>query len=368
MSTSFEVLTGNTEPGEAWDEVVAGMNECDVYFHRTLCQAFAEYEGCVARMFLFRRGESVIVYPFFLRRIASLPFLDSPEYWKDYSDIISPYGYSGPLMNVMENNEQEKGRLWSEFLDTVHAYCIDQKIVSEFARLHPFLQNHHYLKLSNGLERRGCVVTVDLSASDEELWQGFTKANRKKIRRAQENGLRVEEANTPADVHLFAQLYHHNMQRLHARDWYLFPEAWLRELHARFSEHLTLFFVYEGDRVVAGASVFHMNGLVNNFLSATAEDCGHLAANNLLFYEIILWVKHRGYRWYNMGGGYRINDGVMQFKLNFSQHTKDFHTYQKVHLAEAYEALVQEWRQAVSSTIEVEESKYFPLYRMSHQK
>ena len=110
-----------------------------------------------------------------------------------------------------------------------------------------------------------------------------------------------------------------------------------------------------------------MNGLVNNFLSATAEDREHLAPNNRLFYEIILWVNRRGYRWYNMGGGYRINDGVMRFKPNFSQHTKDFHTYQKVHLAEAYEALVQEWRQAVSSTIEVEESKYFPLYRMSQQ-
>ena len=301
MSTLFEVLTSNTEHGEAWDDMVAGMDECDVYFHRTLCQAFAEYEGCVTRMVRFRRGESVIVYPFFLRRIASLPFLHSPEYWNDYSDIVSPYGYGGPMVNVVEDDEQERGWVWSEFLIAFHAYCLDQKIVSEFARLHPFLQNHRHLKVSNGLERRGSVITLDLSQSDEELWQGFTKENRKKIRRAQANGLRVEEANTPADVHLFAQLYHHNMQRLQARDWYLFPEAWLKELHARFSEHLTLFFVYEGDRVVAGASVFHMNGLVNNFLSARAEDCGQFAPNNLLFYEIIRWIKRRGYRWYNMG-------------------------------------------------------------------
>jgi lipid II:glycine glycyltransferase (peptidoglycan interpeptide bridge formation enzyme) len=166
-------------------------------------------------------------------------------------------------------------------------------------------------------------------------------------------------------VQLFAELYYLNMQRLQARDWYMFPESWLSDLHARFSEHLTLFFVYEGDRVIAGGSVFHMNGLVGNFLSATAEDCGQFAPNNLLFYEIIRWAKHRGYRWYNMGGGYRNNDGVMRFKLNFSQHTEDFYTYQKVHLPQAYEALVQEWRQALSSTIEMEESKYFPLYRMS---
>ncbi|THJ25047.1 MAG: GNAT family N-acetyltransferase [Nitrospira sp. CG24E] len=181
------------------------------------------------------------------------------------------------------------------------------------------------------------------------------------------NGLRVKEANEPADVQQFAELYLLNMQRLQARDWYMFPETWLSELHARFLEHLTLFFVYEGQRLVAGGSVFHMNGLVGNFLSATAEDCGQFSPNNLLFYEIIRWAKRRGYRWYNMGGGYRNNDGVMRFKLNFSQHTEDFHTYQKVHLPQAYEALVQEWRQALSATIEMEDSKYFPLYRMSRQ-
>jgi len=173
-------------------------------------------------MVRFRRGVSVIVYPFFQRCIASLPFLHSPEYWNDYSDIVSPYGYGGPLANMVENDEQER-QVWSEFRDAFHAYCLDQNIVSEFARLHPYLQNHHHLNLSNGLEQRGTVVTIDLSQSDEELWRGCTKENRKKIGRAQANGLRVEEANTPADVHLFAQLYYHNMQRLQARDWYLFP-------------------------------------------------------------------------------------------------------------------------------------------------
>ena len=365
MAMSFEVLTADTEHGEAWDALIAGMDRCDVYFHRTLCRAFAEYEGCVARLARFRCGESVIVYPFLQRHIASLPFLHSPRDWNDYSDIVSPYGIGGPLEQVVENDEQERGRVWSEFLEAFHAYCRDHKIVSEFARLHPYLQNHRHFNLSNGLERRGSVVTVDLSQSDEEIWRGFTKENRKKIVRAQANGLRVKEANRPADVQLFAELYYSNMQRLQARDWYLFPESWLSDLHAHFSEHLTLFFVYDGDRVVAGGSVFHMNGLVGNFLSATAEDPGQFSPNNLLFYEIIRWAKRRGYRWYNMGGGYRSNDGVMRFKLNFSQRTEDFYTYQKVHLPQAYELLVQEWRQALPSTIEMEESKYFPLYRMS---
>ena len=365
MSMSFEVLTADTEHGEAWNAMVAGMDRCDVYFHRVLCQAFAEYEGCIARMARFRHGESVIVYPFFQRHIASLPFLHSSQEWNDYSDIVSPYGYGGPLAHVVENDEQVRVRVWSEFLETFHAYCLEENIVSEFARLHPFLQNHRHLNLSNGLERRGTVVTVDLSQSEEEIWRGFTKENRKKIGRAQANGLRVGEANSPADVQRFAELYRLNMLRLQARDWYMFPESWLSDLHARFPEHLTLFFVYEEDRVIAGGSIFHMNGLVGNFLSATAEDCGQFAPNNLLFYEIIRWAKRRGYRWYNMGGGYRNNDGVMRFKLNFSQHTEDFYTYQKVHLPQAYEALVQEWRQTLSSTIAIEESKYFPLYRMS---
>jgi hypothetical protein len=40
----------------------------------------------------------------------------------------------------------------------------------------------------------------------------------------------VKEADRPADVQLFAELYYLNMQRLQARDWYMFPESWLSDL------------------------------------------------------------------------------------------------------------------------------------------
>ena len=172
MSTSCEVLTADTEHGEAWNAMVAGMDRCDVYFHRTLCQAFAEYEGCVARLVCFRRGESVIVYPFFQRRIASLPFLQSPQQWNEYSDIVSPYGYGGPLAQLVENGEQEKERIWSEFLEAFHAYCLEENIVSEFARLHPFLQNHRHVNLSNGLGTTMAEMARGAS-SDNDWFLGF---------------------------------------------------------------------------------------------------------------------------------------------------------------------------------------------------
>lgn len=362
--TSVEVLTANARNDRAWDDIVAGVGQCDVYFWKTFCQAFAQYEGCVAHMFCLRRGESVIIYPFFLRRIAALPILQAPAAWNEYYDVVSPYGYCGPLAKVANGSDREMRQLWSDFLEAFHAYCVEHKIVCEFARLHPLLKNHLHLDHTNGLEWRGSVVTIDLQQSDEAIWRGFSKENRKKIGRARAR-IKVKQIDTPAGIQLFTRLYHQTMRRVHAHDWYFFPEAWLTELHARLSEHLSLFLACAGENVVAGASVFHANGLVNNFLSASDADCGHLAPNNLLFYEIIRWAKRRGYRWYNLGGGYRTDDGIMQFKLNFSQHTADFYTYKKIHLLDAYDRLVQEWRQAMPPTVKVEKTAFFPLYRMN---
>jgi Acetyltransferase (GNAT) domain len=363
MSTSVEILTVNGRNDRAWDDIVAGIGQHDVYFLKIMSQAFAEHEGHAAHMFCMRRGESVIIYPFLLRRIASLSFLQSPEAWNEYYDATSPYGYGGPLVKIADVSERDTQQLWADFLEAYHAYCVDRKIVCEFARLHPFLKNH--LHLSEGLERRGSVVTIDLQQSDEAIWQGFTKENRKKIGRAQIRGLRVEQVDTPTGIRLFAKLYDQTMRRVQAHNWYFFSEDWLTEFHARLAEHLTLFLVYDGDNVVAGASVFHANGLVNNFLSASDSDSAQLAPNNLMFYEVIRWAKRRGYRWYNLGGGYRPDDGVMRFKMNYSQHTADFYTYQKIHLPDAYECLVQEWRHAAPPTNKEQGSAFFPLYRMA---
>lgn len=361
--TSIEVLTAGTQHERAWDDIVASFEQCDIYFSRRFCQAFARYDECVARLFCWRCDDATIIYPFFLGRISPFPTLQPPEEWNGFYDVVSPYGYCGPLAKVASASAERTRLLWADFLNAFHAYCQEQRIVCEFSRLHPLLRNHRGLLGTPGLERRGEVVVIDLRQPEEAIWRGFSKENRKKIRRAMADGLAVRQVEAPDGIRAFTGLYHQTMQRVGAREWYFFPEAWLNDLHARLVENLSLFLVFAGDRVVAGASVFHINGVVNNFLSGSDADFACLSPNNILFYEIIRWAKEQKYRWYNLGGGFRIGDGIMQFKLNFSRQTMTFYTYKKVHLSDAYDRLVQAWRQATPVTASGVEPAFFPLYR-----
>lgn len=362
-STSIEILTTDARHQPAWDDLVAAFGQRDIYFSRKFCETFAQYDRCVAQMFCWRDRDAIIIYPFFLRRIDSLAIVESPEAWDGYYDIVSPYGYSGPLARTVDGTADGARRLFARFLDAFHAHCVEHRIVCEFARLHPLFRNHLGLIHTRGLERHGEVVTIDLQQSEEAIWQGFSKENRKKIARALAHGITVRQVPVSEGIEEFTRLYHETMHRVRAREWYFFPENWLNDLHVRLSGNLSMFLAFAGENIVAGASVFHVNGLVNNFLSASDANHAHLSPNNLLFREIIRWARGQGYRWYNLGGGHRPGDGIMRFKLNFARQTADFYVYKKVHLREAFDRLVQEWQRAMPTKVKASDTSFFPLYR-----
>ena len=60
-------------------------------------------------------------------RFYKRPILGTP-----YFDIISPYGYAGPLPRAYAPN--------------IPKFCKWNDVIAEFARLHPFIENHKSLE------------------------------------------------------------------------------------------------------------------------------------------------------------------------------------------------------------------------------
>ena len=46
---------------------------------------------------LFTHGETVVLYPFVLRELTTLPHLG--EEYAGYHDVTTPFGYGGPLVH-----------------------------------------------------------------------------------------------------------------------------------------------------------------------------------------------------------------------------------------------------------------------------
>jgi hypothetical protein len=144
--------------------------------------------------------------------------IDYNFYWKPiegtkYKDIVSPYGYSGPL--VTENTSDADLR-WPVFLGEFHKWCLNNNIIAEFVRLHPFIGNHLPLMEFGGVQQDGEVVYIDLTHPFK-----FDKGCKSAIKKAERNGLTLD-GDWVMDN--FEWLYHKTMERNNASEIYYFDK------------------------------------------------------------------------------------------------------------------------------------------------
>jgi hypothetical protein len=316
------------------------------------------------RLFVYAKKDAYVAYPFLVRRIGKLPFgarLNGIK--EELFDIVSPWYFGGPLSRI--TGDSAGLELYAQFLDEFHAYCVDNRIVTEFGRLHPLFSSHlTYAKVAPGVKRDRVIVYVDLEQDEQTIWRNLKESNRRAIVRARRRGISIEVLTADEGFERFQPLYRRTMKRKGAGEEYLFPEAFFEKMKDLLPESIVILCArLRGDTL--GSAVFlHKYEFVNYYLGGSDERFLRLCPNNLMFYEAILWAKESGYKYFVLGGGYRPEDSLLSFKLSFSRATADFYVYKKVHSAQAYERLCQS-RDAYDNSLGVSGPKtgYFPEYR-----
>lgn len=363
-SFDYRVLT--TADREAWGALVDGVPQRDAFFRAEYLLPFEHLADHKAKLFFFGDENNYIIYPFFLRPINTLPFyqerpLDSET---PYYDIVSPYGYSGPLACVSDQELQDE--LWRQYLQVFHRYCLRTNIVCEFARLNPFTGNEQPLqKLTEGVRADNEIIYLDLTVTEKGLWRGLNRGNRSNINKARRSGMQIERREDGEAIGRFYELYLATMRRNRAARWYEFSFDFFKESFALLDDNITLFCAtYEG-QTIAAASFLHDGHVVHYFLGSSDSDYLSLRPNNLLMYEAICWAKRQGYHFFNLGGGYK--DSLARFKAAFSKQSKTFYTYRTIHHHSIYNVLCQRHALYVSEAGQlVGKDDYFPRYRANH--
>lgn len=361
-----KVLT--TDDKEEWRSLVETMPKRDVFFCSEYIIPFERLWGEAARLFFFGNEANYIIYPFFLRPINNLPFYRSSPLngTTEYFDIVSPYGYSGPLAYVKEKGCQHS--LWEEFLTAFHQYCQEMNIVCEFTRLNPFVSNTQHLQaLTDGVQFSNQITYLDLTRSEDELWRGFNRGNRSNINKAKRCGVVVEKDNNGIYLQKFYELYLETMRRNQAEDWYDFSLDFFVDSFTSLGNKISLFCASYDKQIVAAASFLHDGEVVHYFLGASDSNYLTLRPNNLLMYRAICWAKRQGFQLFNLGGGYK--DSLARFKAGFSKLSTTFYTYRFIHNRSTYDELCR--RHATFLRLNAnhhqdENLEYFPLYRINN--
>jgi hypothetical protein len=341
----------HTSQREEWRAILEHMNGADIYFTPEYCRIAENNDEGTAYLFVYRENGLMVCYPFLLRRINDLPLAAARDLREELFDIVTPYGYGGPLTNA--ENDSERLQLMERFSEAFGGYCRDKRIVTEFVRFHPIMQNHRYYQTVNPTNIRH-TVCMDLTNPDQDVLASLTPPCRNRVRYAVKHGLTVHRED-PQNLGIFLELYYATMDKNNANVYYYFPEKYFRDSVELLRDYLNLFTVKMGDTVIVSAIFLHYRDYVTYHLTGSNKDYLSYAPYNLLICHAGEWFKARGGKYLHLGGGYRGNDDLFRFKSTFiRQDPLDFYIGRKVHCPEIYEMLLQ--------NVNVP-GDYFPIYR-----
>lgn len=175
-------------------------------------------------------------------------------------------------------------------------------------------------------------ILVDMSKSEETLWQEVHSKRRNEIRRAYKEGTRVEEVTSRAAVlECYAILQDvYEQARLPLPQEGLFLSAWQ---HSEDSVGLKVFAAINRDEIIGTMFTLYFRNCLYDWYAGSYRQHYKKYPNDLLPWEIFLWGKRNGFSVFDFGGAGKpgVPYGVRDFKKKFGGTMVNFGRYRKVH-------------------------------------
>lgn len=346
---------------DRWQEWLAGFSEKDIYYLPAYCRVCMEYGDGFPCAAFYEDTNGKVFYVFLQRDISGLPWLGNNSAWAGYSDIVTPYGYGGPLISCRDGRRTE---LLAAFREEFDRYCRGHKIVNEFIRFHPLLENHPDFTNLN-VEFNRPTIAVDLHLGRDKIWHGMAKTYRNRIRKALKSGITVDFSNTSEDLREFIRLYRLTMDKNNADKYYYFDDQYFKNLRNLLKDHFVIANARIGGETIAAGIILCYESFMSYHLEGSDPEKLHLAPNNLLNFEIACYGIKQGVSLFHIGGGRGREDSLYKSKKALAPDgVREFWVGWKIHLEKEYRNLENLWKQNNGGR-DINHG-FFPVYRYSH--
>ena len=343
-----------------WHQQLVKAGCSDVYFFPEYAQTFISIEEGKSHLFIYEEGDSKFLYPFRLRKLSLIKQFAE---FSDWSDITSEYGYGGPIVSVPKENKVES--FIKNSIQAFDEFCTENRVVSEFCRFHPLLENAQYMKKGE-YKPIFCnqTVWVDLTLEEDECWRQMRENHRRDIRKAEKYGVEIEISDSLDNIDLFYELYIQTMQSVGANRYYFFNKKFFGDTLQFLAGHSSVFLArYQGKTIAAVLYIWGNNFLHYHF-GGMDRKFTHIRANKILHYNAIMWGKKKGFKKLHLGGGVGgfDKDSLMLFKAGFSKLRADFYIAKRIHNHDIYHKL------CAMVNIDPDTDSFFPAYRVINRR
>lgn len=305
-------------------------------------------EGSPVLFKLENNGET-IVFPLLARGI--------PE--SELKDLISVYGYPGPLFSTTSLDAQ------NILLKKLFEQLEQLNYVSLFSRLHPIL-NCHSIEHSIQL---GDIAYFNLNDSLEDIYSMMRKDHRRDIRKLKNSEFIIKQHDQPTDEQIieFKNIYDLTMNKLAASEHYYFSTDYYSEMFNSKDYKASLFTVYSMENAIASAIMIQTKGICQYHLSGTLPEFYKKNPMKLILGSTLETMHSLNLKHFILGGGVgSARDSLFDFKYGFTRKATPFSIMKKIFNPTIYKTLTEKRFSALDLDIKnSEEINYFPLYRYS---
>ncbi len=326
-------------------------NIADIYFDKNYGKLYEKIEKGKAKIFEYQDENGKISNQFIIKEIPIN--IDNNKYF----DIVTPYGYGGPIIeNCIEGKKENLVKCYEKAFNN---YCSENNVVSEFVRFHPIINNVKDFEKIYDTKLLRHTLGTNLDISNSPMEEEFSKSCRKTIRQVLKKGIDYRIIENVTDFSEFKRIYYLNMDRKNADSYYYFDDEYYENMNKYFHNNIIQVQAIYENKVVAEGLYFIYNKIIHAHLSGTDTEYLHLSPAYILKYGTAIWGKENGYKLIHYGGGTSnsLEDPLYLFKKKFAQNTEfDFYIGKKIWNKEIYNKLCR-----VKKVDENEE--FFPAYR-----
>lgn len=303
-------------------------------------------------LFVYQEKDDYIAFPLIKRAIPNTL----------YFDLSCVYGFTGPISNrKFEDLDQH---LIDNFKNSFLVFLENEKVITVFSRLNPFLNQNFLIQKFGGLHQNGKTVAINLQCSIEKQRDNYRKTTAKHIRRCLEKNYVAKESKAIQDIEAFFDIYCDNMKRIGSTDFYLFDKQYFITLLNSEDVDCRLVLVYSKGKITCGQIIGCTHGILQAYLMGTAEEYLKESPAKFLIDQISMIGRKLDMKYYHLGGGFGFKeDSLFKWKSSFSDLVFNYNTWRFIPNKKIYTDLVEKTGNDINSEVD-----FFPLYRLEPQQ